>query len=149
MINEDDEMGGTCSMRGEMTNAHAILAGQAEAIRALEYRGADRKIKLRWMLRKRGGTLQTVLICLWIGADGQLLWIRSWVYGFHKSREICWLAEQPSVFQEELCSKELVYWVPRKLTDFPSNKTTKRNNPKIIPRIVESNTYISMPQGLN
>jgi hypothetical protein len=47
-------------------------------------------------------------MCLRIGTDGGLLWMRQWTFGFHKMREISWLAEELLASQNGLCSMELI-----------------------------------------
>jgi len=48
------------------------------------------------------------LICIWTWAGGGLLWMRQWTYGFHKMREISWLAKNLLASQDKLYSVELV-----------------------------------------
>jgi hypothetical protein len=55
-----------------------------------------------------GWGVQTGLIWLRIGTGGGLLCIRLWTFGFHKMREISWVAQDILASQEGLCSMELV-----------------------------------------
>jgi hypothetical protein len=45
-------------------------------------------------------------MCLRIGTGGGQLWMQQCTVGFHKMREIAWLAENRLASQERLCSME-------------------------------------------
>jgi hypothetical protein len=49
---------------------------------------------------------QTGLIWLRIGTGGRLLCIRWWTFGFHKMREISWVAEDQITCYEGSCCME-------------------------------------------
>ena len=52
---------------------------------------------------------RTGSICLRLGTGGVLLWMRSWTFGYHKMRGICWLDEKLFASQEGLYTVELVH----------------------------------------
>jgi hypothetical protein len=84
------------------------LVGRPEEKRPLGRRRHRWGIILKWVFRKWTGEAWTGLIWLKIGTGGGLLWMRLWTFGFHKMREISWLAENLLASQAGLCCKELV-----------------------------------------
>jgi hypothetical protein len=54
---------------------------------------------LNWILKKQVMSMWTGFIWLRIGASGESLCKRQWIFGFHKRRGISWLAEQLSAYQ--------------------------------------------------
>ena len=82
----------------------------------LEDPGADGRIILRWIFRKWDVGAWTSSSWLRTAAGGGHVWMLWWTFGFHKTREISWLAEErlPS---EGLCSMEWVSeWVSKKIS---------------------------------
>jgi len=77
--------------------------------------GVCGRVILKCIFKKRD-VVWTGLIWLRIGAGGGPLWIRWWTFGFHKTRKTSWQCEDRLVFQEGLCSLELVPPSPRGAT---------------------------------
>jgi hypothetical protein len=72
----------------------------------LEDPGVDGRIILKWTCERLDGGAWTGSIWLRIGTGGELLWMRLWTFGFHKIREISWVAQDVLASQEGLCSME-------------------------------------------
>ena len=97
---------------GESRSAYRALMGKPEGRRKLKRprRRWEDNIKMDFREFGWGGEAWTGSIWLIIGTGGRLLWIRGWTFGFHKIREISWIAEDVLASQEGLCSMELLIY---------------------------------------
>ena len=91
---------------GEKRGVYRVLVGKPEGKRLLGKPRRRWEGILKWILRKWARGPWTGLICLRIGTGGGHFWMLQRTFGFHKMREISWLADELLASQEGLCSME-------------------------------------------
>jgi hypothetical protein len=97
---------GHVARMGERRGAYRPLVGKPEGGRPLGRPRRRWEDNIKMDLRAVGWGAWTGSIWLRIGTGGELLWMRLWIFGFHKMRGISWLAQDVLAFQEGLCSME-------------------------------------------
>jgi hypothetical protein len=102
-------MGGACSTNGKKRNTYGLLVGK-RPLRRPRRSGWIIHV-LGWILERWDGVMLTALVWLRIWTGGGLLWIRCWIFGFHKLLGSYRVASQLVASRVVLSSTELVSYV--------------------------------------
>jgi hypothetical protein len=89
---KEDEMGGACSIMGEMRNAYKILVAKPEGKNHSEDLDVDGRVILKWIFGTYGLGVCTGFIWLRIGTGalvGLLMdgWLAGWLVNQYKGNE--------------------------------------------------------------
>ena len=105
------EMGRACNTYGREERYIQGLVGKIEGRRAFRRPRCRWEDNIKMSFRQLGWRACTEPVLLRIGTGGGLLWMRWWTFGFHKMREISWLAEDLLAPHIGLCCVELVSYM--------------------------------------